>query len=105
MGELETYFLNNPGKRIHKWRHFFEIYEQHFGRFKGKDVHLLEIGIDSGGSLEMWQAYFGPQAKVYGSDINPACKELEKDGFRIFIGDQNDRHFLSKLKVEIPKLD
>tara|TARA_A100001035_G_C27634281_1_gene431498 strand:- start:184 stop:744 length:561 start_codon:yes stop_codon:yes gene_type:complete len=35
----------------------------------------------------MWQDYF-PNAEIHGFDINPACKDLEKNGLRIHIGDQ-----------------
>lgn len=105
MNDLEQYFRRNPGKRIHKWTHFFEIYDSHFSRFRGSDVHLLEIGIDSGGSLEMWRHYFGRNARIFGSDLNPGCKALEADGFPIFIGDQNDRRFLRETLDAMGRID
>jgi ubiquinone/menaquinone biosynthesis C-methylase UbiE len=39
----------------------------------GKPVRILEIGVYSGGSLDMWRDYFGPTAHVTGIDIQPAC--------------------------------
>src|SRR3974390_3553832 len=57
---LQAYFNsyeNGPG--IHKWLHYFDIYERHFKRFVGREVHVLEIGVESGGSLRMWRGYFG----------------------------------------------
>lgn len=105
MNELLRYFEKNRGNAIHKWMHYFEIYERHFERFRGEEVHLLEIGVKHGGSLQMWRKYFGRKARIYGVDVNPLCKKLEDQGARIFIGDQADREFLRQLTVEIPRMD
>lgn len=105
MNDLETYFVNNKGHAIDKWQHYFEIYDRHFSRFRNQEVHVMEIGVDQGGSLQMWKNYFGPKAKIYGVDINPKCKSLEEEQISIFIGSQEDRVFLRSLKSAIPKLD
>ncbi len=90
---------------IHKWQHYFEIYDRHFFRFRNKEVHIVEFGVSHGGSLQMWKKYFGPKAKIYGIDVNPECKKLEEDRVQIFIGDQEDREFLKSLASSIPKID
>src|SRR5204862_8306721 len=59
------------GRGIWKWRHYFEPYVRHLQKFKGKDAVLLEIGIYSGGSLEMWRDFFGEKLELYGVDIEP----------------------------------
>ena len=105
MNDLEAYFVKNTGNLIHKWQHYFEIYDRHFSRYRGTDVHLLEIGVYQGGSLQMWKDYFGPKARIFGVDINPACKQFEEEGVRIFIGDQADREFLRFLVREVPRID
>ena len=105
MNDLEKYFDNNTGRLIHKWQHYFEIYDRHFSRFRGQEVHIVEIGVFQGGSLQMWKDYFGPKAKIYGVDINPHCKALEEERVEIFIGDQKDRKFLRSLAEKIPKID
>lgn len=71
----------------------------------GKEVHLLEVGVYSGGSLEMWKHYLGPQAKIYGVDIEEDCKAYEDEQVKIFIGDQADREFWQRVKKEVPTLD
>jgi cephalosporin hydroxylase len=105
MNDLEKYFNNNTGRRIFKWHHYFEIYDQHFSRFRNKDIVILEIGILHGGSLQMWKEYFGPKAKIYGIDINPKCKQFEEDNIEVFIGSQSDRNFLREIKSKLPKID
>lgn len=105
MNDLETYFKGNTGRLIHKWHHYFEIYDRHFSRYRGSDVHLVEFGVSHGGSLQMWKHYFGPGAKIFGVDINPQCKKLEEEQVEIFIGDQADRSFLKQLAVKLPRID
>ena len=103
--DLEKYFENNNKRLIHKWLHYFDIYERHFSRFRGKPITIMEIGISHGGSLQMWKDYFGSEAKIIGIDINPKCKEFEEDQIKVFIGSQSDRSFLKDLKKQIPKVD
>ena len=105
VNDLERYFAANTGRRIHKWHHYFEVYDRHFSRYRGTDVHLVEFGVSHGGSLQMWKDYFGPRCRIYGVDINPQCKQLEEEGVEIFIGDQEDREFLRSLAARIPRVD
>jgi|WetSurMetagenome_2_1015567.scaffolds.fasta_scaffold123711_2 hypothetical protein len=105
MNDLEKYFIETTGRQLHKWKHYFEIYDRHFSRFRGTDVHIVEFGVFQGGSLQMWKEYFGPNAKIFGIDINPHCKKLEEEQIEILIGDQEDRTFLKSLTEKIPKID
>jgi len=105
MNDLEKYFLGNTGKLISKWNHYFDVYDRHFSKFRGTDVHIVEFGVFQGGSLQMWKDYFGPKAKIYGVDINPHCKQLEEDQVKIFIGDQADKKFLRSIAEAIPRID
>jgi cephalosporin hydroxylase len=105
MNDLEKYFKNNTKRIIYKWEHYFNIYERHFSKFRNKEIVVLEIGVDRGGSLQMWKDYFGDKAKIYGVDINPNCKHLEEENVQVFIGDQADRNFLNNIKKLIPKVD
>lgn len=76
-----------------KWSHYHEAYREEFARVTRPVTTLLEIGVEGGGSLEMWNEMF-PGAKVVGLDIDPRCKALERHGFTVEIGDQSDRAFL-----------
>lgn len=105
MNQLEAYFRNNNDRLIHKWMHYFDIYERHLSRFRGTDVSIVEFGVSQGGSMQMWKDYFGPDCTIYGIDINPHCKELEEGQVKIIIGDQEDREFLNTLPSIIPRID
>ena len=105
MNDLEKYFRSNDKRLIHKWIHYFEVYDRHFSKYRGKEVVILEIGVSQGGSLQMWKDYFGDKAKIYGIDVNPQCKELEENNVKIFIGSQSDRKFLRDVKNQIPPFD
>lgn len=103
---LRDYFNNKQsGNGIWKWEHYFDIYHRYFQKFIGRQVSILEIGVYSGGSLEMWRSYFGDQCRIYGVDIEPACKSYENDYTSIFIGDQQDRSFWRQLKQQIQGVD
>ena len=105
MNDLERFFYANQGGQIHKLKHYFDVYERHFARYRGTDVHVLEIGVAHGGSLRMWRDYFGPGSRIFGVDIQPAAKSLEFEGAEIFIGDQGDPVFLQALAAQLPRID
>jgi len=102
---LKDIFHNHTGNLIHKWDHYFDIYEKYFSRYKGQKVNILEIGINHGGSLQLWKKYFGDKVHVYAIDFNPECKKLEEENTTIFIGSQSDRQFLRETLLRLPELD
>lgn len=102
---LWSEFLNNRGRTIHKWKHYFPAYERHFGRFVNQPMTFLEIGCGEGGSLQMWKRYLGPHAKIVGIDIRPECAAFEEDQIAIRIGDQSDPAFLKALIDEFSLFD
>ena len=70
--------MNNGELRIRKWIHYFDIYERHFRRFKDTQPAILEIGVFGGGSLSMWQDYFGKKSQIVGIDIDTDVKNTKK---------------------------
>lgn len=89
---------------IHKWENYFAIYESYFDKFRKRNARVLEIGIQYGGSLNMWMEYFS-NAKIFGIDINPDCKKLEEENIDIRIGSQNDKKFLKDYANYVNNLD
>lgn len=105
MNDLERFFHRHDGRLVHKWHHYFEIYDRHFARFRNKPITVVEFGVSQGGSIQMWKHYFGDQLQFVGVDINPNCKQFEEPGVRIEIGDQQDRTFLRALSKTLPPID
>ncbi len=105
MNDLERYFENNTQRIIHKWMHYFDAYDRHFSRFRGKAPVVLEIGVNYGGSLQMWRNYFGADATIIGTDINPACLVMKDEGFHILLGDQASPAFWDDFKKQFPRID
>lgn len=104
-GYLHRYFLNNANKRLHKWVHYFDIYERHLERFRDARVVMLEIGVFGGGSLEMWKEYLGPDATIVGLDIDPECAKHARDGIDVFIGSQDDPLIIHEIVRKYPQID
>lgn len=102
---LIDFFENKEHRLIHKWMHYFEIYDRHFSRFRNKPLSLIEFGVWQGGSLQMWKDYFGREAKIYGVDIDPRCATLGEENITIILGDQEDRASLQGIKNSLPKFD
>lgn len=105
VSNLETYFLTNQGRCLHKWLHYFDIYEHHFSPYRDAKINIIEFGVSHGGSLQMWRKYFGQQAKITGVDIDPRCALLAENGIDIVIGDQEDRAFLNDLAAKVGEID
>ena len=91
---LRKSFESHRGRSIAKIDHFFDIYEPHLARFRRDAVKVLEIGVDKGGSLELWQHYFGEQAEVHGIDLNPETLSCAPPGCHVHIGRQDDPTFI-----------
>lgn len=102
---LKELFEQHKGRLIHKWDHYFEIYERYFSLYRNTELNMLEIGISHGGSLQLWRKYFGEKANLYAVDINPECRQFEDEKTKIFIGSQEDTLFLTQLIKNLPPLD
>jgi hypothetical protein len=101
----EYFETHRQGRGIFKWTHYFEIYHRHLSKFVGRNPHLVEVGIFSGGSLGMWRHYFGQGCHISGIDIREECKVYEDVDTSIYIGDQADRGFWKRFRNEAPKVD
>jgi cephalosporin hydroxylase len=102
---LEYFEANRQGPGIWKWVHYFEIYHRHLQRFRNTDVHVMEVGIYSGGSMPMWRQYFGERSRIYGVDIEAVCRAYEAERIHVLIGDQSDRDFWAKTRSSVPRID
>lgn len=105
MQTLEEIFKQNTGRRIGRFVHTLNTYDEFFSRYRNTEVRVLEIGITSGGSLLMWKKYFGLKAKIFGLDITNSALDVEDEQIKIFIGDQENKVFLKGLIKELNNVD
>ncbi len=81
-------FATNSGKISDKWQSYIPVYEGVLAPFRDKPIALLEIGIQNGGSLEIYSEYFTRPKILIGCDINPKCRLLEfASGIEVVVGD------------------
>jgi cephalosporin hydroxylase len=98
-------FYDHTGRTINKWTHYLKHYDLFFSRFVNTPVRMLEIGVFEGGSLELWRKYLGPQATIYGIDIDPRCASFADEPNRVRIGSQDDPDFLRTVVEEMGGVD
>jgi len=78
---------------------FTEFYEPYFRemRSRGEVLKILEIGVQTGSSLEMLQNYF-PLAEIYGLDISIGqCNKTFNECIHLVEGDQNSKEKLEEV--------
>ncbi len=91
MKSLYDFYFEHRGRVSDKWDIYLREYDRLFFDLRNKDIRLLEIGVQNGGSLEIWQKYFPNAEIILGCDINPCCGKLTYDEpkVHIIIGDVN----------------
>jgi hypothetical protein len=104
---LSTLFHRKTGKPAAKWQGYLQHYDRLFSGLKTKPLRILEIGIQAGGSLEVWAQYFESALQIIGCDKDPACGNLSYTDSRIhvLIGDINAPETLHSLTVLTETLD
>jgi hypothetical protein len=104
-GDLAQIYSKNDGLLVHKWHHYIPIYEKYFEKYRGKEIRFLEIGVYKGGSLRMWREYLGPNAVIFGIDIDQECSKFNGIDGEVRIGSQNDSDFLTSVVSEMGGID
>lgn len=100
LDELAIHFGTDKSSKGHSYTQYYELM---LGGLRDKEVNLLEIGVDKGASLQMWDAYFN-RALIWGIDIED---KSQYDGARIktLVCDQSSPDSLADLKANVPELD
>lgn len=101
----EVAYYGLADRMAHKWHHYLEVYERHLSAFRRRPVRMLEIGVQNGGSLQMWRRYFGPEAILHGLDIDERCRQIDDADLRIHIGSQTDAGLLDAIVDEMGGID
>ena len=101
MKTLSELYEHHAGKVSDKWELYLREYNSLFSPYRKRSISLLEIGIQNGGSLEIWSQFFLKAKQLVGCDINRDCSALTFSDPRIsvVIGDA----CAEKTKNEITK--
>lgn len=86
----DWYDSHSEGRGIWKWNIALDAYQRHFASFMDTKVNVGEVGIQSGGSILMWQDVMGQGCHVFGIDINRATTKFANYRTTVTIGDQAD---------------
>jgi len=94
---LRDIFWAHRGLHSDKWEQYIPIYESELRPHLelGAPISLLEIGVQNGGSLEVWHKLLPPHSRVIGLDIDERCRELRlSEGIELHIGDATQQAFV-----------
>ncbi len=88
---LKQLYEEHEGKVSDKWSLYLTEYDRIFSEYRNRPVKILEIGIQNGGSLDIWTKYFKSGERFIGCDINPDCSRLNYEDPRVslVVGDAN----------------
>lgn len=91
-----------------KWEPYFNVYETYFSKFINSSPVFVEVGVQKGGSLLMWEKYFGGSATIIGIDIDPSVLDHQKqygENTKVLLGDQGSPEFWDEFLEKYPKID
>ena len=83
MATINELHRSHTGKSSDKWASYLTVYDRIFKPYMDDPVKLLEVGVQNGGSLEVWSKYFSNAEIFVGCDIDPLCGNLVYDDKRI----------------------
>lgn len=89
---LEGLYQHDRRLVTQKWSSYLPIYETVLAPFQDRPARLLEIGVQNGGSLEVWAAHLPVAELIVGCDVDPRCGALEFTDARVtvVVGDVAD---------------
>jgi SAM-dependent methyltransferase len=100
-------YLAQSGKYVDKWASYLDAYGHFLDPIRDEISSVLEIGVQNGGSLEVWARYFPNVTHVIGCDIDAACGELTFSDPRIsvVVGDATEKRTQKKVLEACPTFD
>ena len=107
MNELLNLYRAHAGKISDRWLAYLKQYDVLLAPWRDRPVRLLEIGVQNGGSLEIWGRYFPSASVLVGCDIDPLCENLTYDDprIRIVVGDASSDDTERRITAYSPEWD
>ena len=91
MPTIPDLYRRRRDKVSDKWASYLDAYDRLFSGYRFLPLRLLEIGVQNGGSLEIWAEYFPNARRIIGCDVDPRVAQLEYTDRRVvvIVGDAN----------------
>ena len=104
---LERVYEEHSGKVSDRWSSYLSEYNRILAEYRNQPIALLEIGVQNGGSLEIWSAFFPNARRLVGCDINPDWSQLEfaDPRIRVVIGNADSEEVQTLVLAQTPRLD
>lgn len=102
--------FSSAEKSSTKWTHYFDIYDECLVPLRdwlastSTAPGVLEIGSAHGGSLLMWQSFFGNSSVVCGLDLAPKELNFDNPQVTVVVGSQTDEKTLETAVKLLPNL-
>jgi hypothetical protein len=80
---------------------YLRYYDHFLSPYRHLDMNFLELGVQTGASMKMWEKYFS-RARIVGVDINESARKYASDRCVIEIGSQADHEFLTRVVESYP---
>lgn len=99
-------FSSHKGKYSDKWSQYLEVYDLVLKEVTSPKS-ILEIGVQNGGSLEVWGELYPNAEKIVGLDIDSRCHDLvfANPNVSVVVGDSKDLSTLRKVTDISSKFD
>jgi len=104
---IRQLYAEHKGKVSDKWTLYLSEYDRILRPYRDKPIRLLEIGVQNGGSLEIWAEYFSTGSIFIGCDNDPNCQSLNFEDGRIslVIGDAAHETTRNEILSHSPEFD
>jgi len=93
LNEIFNRYDTDKNQRFHNYS---RQYNDLLNKYREESVSFLEIGVYQGESLKIWHEVFPNSTKIVGLDVDPSCRQFEKQSKRTYveIGDATEKDFI-----------
>lgn len=104
---IRQLYQEHKGNVSDTWSLYLDERDRLFTPYRDQQIQLLEIGVQNGGSLEIWSAYFSKARKIIGCDVNEKCSQLQYRDSRnvVIVGDVNSEACENKILAQASVFD
>ena len=99
--KIANKYGTDKGTEFREKHAYTEFYQRYFEKYQKRHVRILEIGVEAGGSLKMYDDFFHGDCEIHAIDIAEYTKTFENYNTHIHIADQDSYVDINKFKSEM----